>query len=177
MAEAKTSARRVDAAERRRKALQLRLAGASFDQIARTRTSETDQRPMYSSRKRAHEAVQTALKEIAEESRGSAEELRTLELARLEAMQMAVWPSTRPSKQVNCDNCGHVMWREPVLEAMDRVLKIMERRAKYLGLDVKGIEQDHSKAASMITSILDALEEGVPDEPAPAAGADASPDQ
>lgn len=184
MPEARTSPRRIAAAERRRRALQLKLAGATFEQIARTPTDAAngDHRPLYSSRQRAHEAVQKALKEIQAETRGSAEELRTLELARLESMQMALWPSTRPTKPVSqeCKGCGAevTMYREPDKEAVDRVIKIMERRAKYLGLDVKGIEQDHGKAASMILSIMDALEEGVGEHdfetgaPVPDAGPD-----
>lgn len=160
MAEAKTSARRIDSAERRKKALQLRLAGASYDQIARTPRAADDPRPMYSSRQRAHEAISVALKEIAKESRGSAEELRALELARLESMQVSLWPSTRPSKAVTCDECGNVMWREPSLEAIDRVIKILERRSRYLGLDAGGAADQTSgsdDAKSMLSSVSDGL--------------------
>lgn len=161
--ESKTSSRRVDAAARQRKALQLRLAGASFEQIARTPRGDGDPRPLYSSRQRAHEAVGRALKEIRTETKGSAEELRTLELARLEAMQVSLWPSTRPSVPVTCTGCGNVMWRETDKEAIDRVIKIMERRAKYLGLDLKSAESDHTAGASVILQILDSLGESHPD--------------
>jgi hypothetical protein len=160
MAEAKTSARRISADERRRKALQMRLAGATYEQIARAPIGPNDPSPMYSSRKRAHEAVSTALKEIQDENKGNAEELRTLELARLEAMTMSLWPSTRPTKQVACDACGNVMWREPTLEAIDRVIKIMERRARYLGLDAGG-KADQSTGTDEARSMLQGVAEGL----------------
>lgn len=119
---------------------------------------------MYSSRKRAHEAVTAALKELREETRGSAEELRTLELARLESMQVALWPSTRPVKAVTeeCPNCQHqvVMYREPDKEAVDRVIKIMERRSRYLGLDAGGKADETSgvdDARSMLAGVAKGL--------------------
>jgi hypothetical protein len=84
---------------------------------------------MYSSRKRAHEAVQTALKEIAEESRGSAEELRTLELARLESLQMSVWPSTRRRRSCTASSAGTRVYREPTLRVLDGVGAELPRRA------------------------------------------------
>lgn len=158
--ESKTSARRIDSAERRRKALQMRLAGASYDQIARSPRGGGDDRPMYSSRQRAHEAVSSTLKEIAADSKGSAEELRALELARLESMQVSLWPSTRPSKEVRCEGCGAVMWREPSLDAIDRVIKILERRSKYLGLDAGG-RADQTSGSDEGKSMLSSVSEGL----------------
>jgi hypothetical protein len=165
MAEAKTSARRISAAERRRKALSLRLAGATFEQIARAPTSADNPAPLYSSRKRAHEAVNKALDEIASETRGTAEQLRTLELARLEAMQASLWPSTRPTKPVTVKcTCGRevTMHREPDHDAIDRVIKIMERRARYLGLDAGGKADqtnETDEARSMLAGVAAGLQQ------------------
>lgn len=165
MPESKTSPRRIQAAERRNRALQLRIAGATYEQIARTPFSEGDPRPLYKDRKRAHEAVMVALKELAQDTAGKGSELKALELARLESMQISLWPATRPSKQVTCDNCGHGLYRVPDHDAIDRVLKIMAQRSRYLGLDaVKGADQDHSEAESMIGALMAAIEHGVPDD-------------
>lgn len=170
MAEAKTSARRIDAAARRRKALQLRMAGANFQQIADTPTDPAngDMRPMYSSRQRAHEAVTTALKEIQKEIHGDAKELRTLELARLDSLLVALWPLTRPTRTISekCPcGCEQVVTitREPDMDAVDRVLKIVQQRSKLLGLDMKGAESDASSGVSLIMNLMGALGAAVGD--------------
>lgn len=102
------SSRRIEAAEKRKKALELKKAGATYEQIA--------ERVGFSERGAAHRAVQTALKEVTAEP---AREVLQLELERLDAMLLGLWPAARKGKP----------------EAVDRVLKIQERRAKYLGLD------------------------------------------
>lgn len=99
---------KISAAERQRQALELRKAGLSYDLIAR--------RLNYRSRSGAYKAVQTALKKMLREP---ADELRQLELERLDAMLLGLWPQAQRGNQ----------------GAVDRVLKIMERRAKLLGLD------------------------------------------
>lgn len=165
MPEAKTSPRRILAAERRNRALQLRIAGATYEQIARTPLSDEDPRPMYKDRKRAHEAVMVALKELAEDTAGKGAELKALELARLESMQVSLWPATRPTKRVTCDDCGHTMWREVDKDAVDRILRIMAQRSRYLGLDAtKGENQDHNAGEDLISKLMDAIEHGVPDD-------------
>ena len=57
------------------------------------------------------------LKVLAETAQEAADEVRALELARLDALLAALWPQQG----------------EPAV--VDRVLRIMERRAKLLGLD------------------------------------------
>lgn len=109
MAESKSSPRRIEAAERRRQALRLRIRGASFDDIA-------EQVGLAGGKGSACRVVQEALAEIGREE---AEELRALELYRLDELHRAVW-----SKALRGN-----------LAAVDRVLKIMERRAKLCGLD------------------------------------------
>ena len=98
--------RRVDRATRRQEALSMRLAGARNDQIAQAlgvhpRTVIT--------------WVTEAVRDIPREE---AEELRRLELDRLDALQGAVWRAAMRGD----------------VRATDRVLAIMDRRAKYLGL-------------------------------------------
>lgn len=102
------SPRRIEAAERRAKALELRKAGATYDQIANQLG--------FSNRGNAQRAVQTALKEITAEP---AREVITLEVERLDAMLLGLWPRARKGD----------------LGAIDRVLRIQERRARLLGLD------------------------------------------
>lgn len=103
----KTGSGRAAATEKKVAALKLRAKGNSRDEIA----AELDVHPVT-----AWRYIRDA---IAELPREPAEEVKALELERLDAMQAALWPKALR---------GNVT-------AIDRVLKIMERRAKYLGLD------------------------------------------
>lgn len=159
--EPQSSPRRLSAAARRQRAVDLRVAGLTFEAIAQTPTSRDDPRPLYpgpSGRQRAHEAVMAAMAAVVKDTRGQTAELRAMELARLDTLQMSLTPGTRPARSVACEECGHTMWREVDHDAVRNILQVMGRRAKYLGLDaVRGEQQDPTAAASMITSLVDAL--------------------
>jgi hypothetical protein len=103
-----TSADMISSALRQTDALSLRLAGKTFAEIA----AELG----YSDKSGARNAVMAALRENVAEPNA---EMRALELSRLDALQAALW-----TKATNGD-----------LGSVDRVLKLMERRAKILGLD------------------------------------------
>lgn len=98
----------VKAYERQKEALSLRLVGLSYDAIA--------ERLGFANRSGAFRAVQAALKKTLQEP---ADELRTLELERLDSMLLPMMAQAKKGNQ----------------GAVDRVLRIMERRAKLLGLD------------------------------------------
>ncbi len=106
--ESKTGVRRLSALDRQMQALDLRKSGASFAAIAQALN--------YASPSGAHKAVMSAIKKVLREP---AEEVRTLELERLDRLQMAAW-----TKAIKGD-----------LRAIDAVLRIMKRRAELLGLD------------------------------------------
>lgn len=94
--------------ERRRQAIELRRANVTYEQIALTLG--------YAHRGKAYEDVHIALDQITKQP---AEELLAEELDRLDALIMGLWSKAR---------VGDV-------HAVDRVLRIMERRARYRGLD------------------------------------------
>jgi hypothetical protein len=98
--------RQVESIDRKKKALEMRIAGASYEAIA--------QELGYRSRSGAYQAVMTALKRTLQEP---ANELRTLEVRRLDEMLADLWGKRK----------------QPLVA--DRILRIMERRAKLLGLD------------------------------------------
>jgi hypothetical protein len=110
MSESKASARRVTAAERRREAIRLRRAGSTYDSIGAA---------LGVTRSTARKLVVGEFDRLNLETGEAAQELRTLEAARLDEIQEAIWPRAVQ---------GH-------LGAIDRVLKVMERRARLLGLD------------------------------------------
>lgn len=106
----KTSSATARRMKHQEQALDLRRAGYSYATIARKLTL---------SKSRAHSLVQTGLDEARAQITAAADDLRTVELARLDGMLHKLYP--KASK-------GDVA-------AVDRVLKIGERRAKLLGLE------------------------------------------
>ena len=102
--------KREKATLRRAKALLLRKAGMTYEQIGEM---------MGCTRQNAHQLVTKALQEIRIKGEQDAEEIKLLELERLDTFFMGLWQNAKK---------GNV-------QALDRALKIMERRAKLLGLD------------------------------------------
>jgi len=80
--ESKSSKRRIEAKERQKKALQMRLAGASFDQIAEALG--------YANRSGAYDAVQRVMKGIPEPE---AKLYKKLNIERLNRLLVALWPT------------------------------------------------------------------------------------
>lgn len=95
-------------AEKARKVFELRLAGATFTQIA--------ERVGYAQPSAAYKTWQ---REIANIPRSVVDEARRLEESRLDTMLTAVWPAVLRGQ----------------LGAIDRALAISTRRARLLGLD------------------------------------------
>ena len=137
--ESLTSPRRLTAAERQRQALELRKAGVTFETIA-TQLG-------YRNRSGAYKAVMSALRRTLQEP---ADEVRRLELERLDALLLALWSQARQGHQ----------------GAIDRCLKIAERRAKLLGLDapaqidaavalfdLEGWQQERERRLSEVTAL------------------------
>lgn len=93
--------------------LGLRKRGFTFDEIA-------DQEGV--SRQAVHQAVRLLIRRTMEDA---AEDVIALENARLDELQREVWDQATLAGD------------EEQLPAVDRVLRIMERRAKMLGLDGK----------------------------------------
>lgn len=103
----KQTQREYDRAERKKNALELRLAGASYRDIAQA----LEVSPAT--------ALQDCKEALADIPAQQADEMRTVELSRLDRLQRAVWP-----RAIKGD-----------LQAVDRAIKIIDRRAKLFGLD------------------------------------------
>lgn len=110
MAESAASAPRIAAAKRRTEALALRLEGKTFKAIGDA---------MSCSEQRAHRMVTQELARLNARRAEAADEVTRLECERLDALLAAVMPGARQGK----------------VRHIDRVLAIMQRRAKLLGLD------------------------------------------
>ncbi|MBP6096147.1 MAG: hypothetical protein KA451_08275 [Methyloversatilis sp.] len=106
----KTGAEAVTTAQSEEQALDLRRSGASYREIAKA---------LDMSLGNAHRLVKRALNRNLAKCEEIAVEIRTLELDRLDALQTFLWEKAKKGNAT----------------AIDRILKIMERRARLLGLD------------------------------------------
>jgi len=104
-------AKRAEVAERRQKAIALRLAGMDWQTIAG--------RLGYADRGSACKDVARALEANLAEQSQAADTLREVESLRLDRLQAAAWPAA-----VKGD-----------LKAIETVLKVIDRRARLHGLD------------------------------------------
>ena len=98
----------LKAHEKQRQALALALAGLDYQSIA--------DRLGYNSRQAAWKSVQSAMEKAI---RPAAEEYKELQLSRLDVMLKSIWPDILKGD----------------LKAIDRALRIEERRSRLLGLD------------------------------------------
>lgn len=135
-----TKAQQVEIAARRAKAVTMRLAGASYQQIA----DELD----YTTRGAACQDISRALEANLAEQHTAVEVHRETELQRLDILWADAWAVLkREHLTVSHGKVVYVPGDEsdgepkplmddaPVLQAIAALLKIQERRAKYLGLD------------------------------------------
>ena len=112
-----TGAAVVSAVERTRQAVALRRAGLTCAEIGAK---------LGCSKASAHRAIVRGLEALRAESQEDATALRTLELARLDAAQVAIWRDVQAGD----------------MAAIDRLLRISQRRASLLGLDQQRVSTD-----------------------------------
>jgi hypothetical protein len=136
--------------------MELRKAGASYREIA----SETQV-----SLRTAWRDVKTELERLAHDTQQTTLMFREMELQRLDRLQLSLW-----SKAVGYTDKQGVV-HEPDKRAVELVLRIMERRARLLGLDapqqvemaaVVGIS-DASEIQQRVAAKLAAFVASVPD--------------
>jgi hypothetical protein len=132
----KTGRKRIRNREHIAQALELRKAGASFIQIG-AQIGLTKQR--------AFQLVSEGLQELNATCANAAEELRRIELERCDALTLKLWPQS--------DNP----------RVCDSILRIMERRAKLLGLDapakaeISGADGGPIEVSSLTDAELEAI--------------------
>ena len=129
-------------AERVVQALKLRQRGYTYDDIGKA---------LGIAKSIAHGYVKDAMRQLAEDQTEETQQLRALEVARLDEMSVQAYKVlfakhyTINSGSVVYHNGAEVLDDAPVLRAIDRLLKISERRAKLLNLDLQkeaGVDSD-----------------------------------
>jgi hypothetical protein len=110
MADSQASAKRIEAAQRRIRALDLRLEGKTFRQIGEA---------MGVSEQRAWRLVTFELRRLNAKRAEQATELTRLQSERIDALLAALWPKALAGESA----------------AVARVLDLLERQARLFGLD------------------------------------------
>ncbi len=129
-----TKAQAVEIAERRAKAVDMRMSGSSYKAIADALG--------YKTASAASQDVTRALEAAVAEQSRSVEAYREEELQRLDLLLAEAWAILKRThvtvshgRIVRDDLDQPIEDDGPTLQAIDRILKIQERRAKFLGLD------------------------------------------
>jgi predicted transcriptional regulator len=135
-AAAKSSVRRIRTTEKTLKALELRKRGMNYTQIGEK---------LGCARSTACRYVLSELENLADKCREEAVHVRDLELQRLDALYLIAYAEVEDGND---------------LAGIDRCLRIMERRAKLLGLDAAE-KVEHS--GDLVIN-LRSVDMGVPDE-------------
>lgn len=131
----KAAAQTINILERREKALNLRRSGLSIREIAARLDSDPST---------IHTDIKVMLEAAIKENVDNAEALRAMEIERLDRMMLAISPQV---------NNGH-------LGAIDRAIRISERRSKLLGLDMP----IKTELSGSITSTVKAYKGFTPDD-------------
>lgn len=127
-----TGTKMIEAKRKQREAVQLRIAGASLQQIA--------ERVGYSHASGAHAAITSALREmLPEQERADA---RRLELAKLDRLEMAAWPAALTGDD----------------RAQATILRCVAMRSKLLGLEAPAVLDVRVREGEMVrVEILEVL--------------------
>lgn len=138
---AASKARQVQIATRRTQAVQLRLAGTDWETIA-TKLG-------YADRGSACKDVSRALDAHVAELRGATEELRALQVARVDRLLAAIWP-----KALKGDPAS-----------ITTALRLLDRHAKLMGLDEPSrVSVDAQQLGAEIGDLLNALNQGAAEQ-------------
>jgi hypothetical protein len=146
--------------KRDREAARLKAIGHSLEEIAEA-LHLTDRLTGEFDPRRAAKAVQRGLTAV---YKFTTDEMRLQELQSLDEMERHLWDSLRREHvlvqqgRVIMVDGNTVQDERFVLEALDRILKIKERRSKYLGLDAQvrlSVEADQlgGEIAQLISAI------------------------
>jgi len=138
MARGETSPAILTTAERRAFVLVMRKTGATYRKIAAATASRfgADNLPEGWDERYAYKDVMRELARLRETMGEDGETVRQIELERLDRLTEALWPRAKDGDEA----------------AIDKVLRIMDRRAKFLGLNrPEGLEVSGPGGAPLAT--------------------------
>ena len=133
----------IEASERRNYVLEQRKGGSSYRVIATLALNRfgAERLPKNYDARYAHDDVAAELKRIQDQTSDDAKEVQTMELERLDRMQAAIWEDVLGSAAAARD------------AAIDRMLRIMKRRAELLGLDAPA-KSDFTSGGDKVQTVI-----------------------
>lgn len=150
-----TSPGRVRATFSREQALELKMAGLSYSAIGKE---------LGCSKQFAQKLVSRAVKASAERSAALADELRGIEIARTESLIAAIWDRAHDAldeKPKKALGSGEFMVLDrdydPQDKAIANIVKLMDRRAKLMGLDAPAKQELTGKDGGPLNGLPAAL--------------------
>lgn len=120
--------------ERRIRALKMRQSGMSYREIGRA---------LNVSHVQAWKDVMSCIDELKEQCKEEAEKVKEIELERLDEALKAIWPSVLKGD----------------LGAIDRLIRIQERRARFEGLDAPSRQEIETNIPEPIEFVLTPTDE------------------
>ena len=139
MAESATSKRKIVGRERTIRCLELRKAGATFQQIG-------DELGI--TRQGAHKAAKRGMQELINKTPETAAETRAVQLLRIDALLLGVWDRARKGDDA----------------AIDRVLRLEEFRAKLTGTFAPKLQELTGQDGGPIDTSVTVRYVGIDDE-------------
>jgi len=135
--------------ERDVRIFKMRQAGIQHNEIARRLGISVTQ---------VSNAIRRQLQKLNSEALLAYPEVLRMELERLDSLQQNLWAQTQHRRKTLDD--GTEIMEEPDLKAVDRVLSIMDRRARLLGLERNNlnIQMDVTSAGEQIRSSLSGVQ-------------------
>lgn len=139
-------------------ALDLRRAGKNFREIA----AELKAMGGPGSTSRAHELVIDGLKDLREQCREAAQDVRDTSILQCDGMIEVLWKRLNPlptDKQISARTAARLV---------DSILRVQDRKARYLGLDApKRIEATGAGGAALLPPGSVTIQLVAPGEPLP----------
>jgi hypothetical protein len=134
---------------REAKALELRVAGHSWEEVARLAG--------YTTKSNAFKAANSLLKKNVAED---VETYRALEDMRLDKLWQAVYPLAVGYTETTVDDDGEpcIVVHPVDMAAVDRAVKIAERRSRLQGLDIKPDKDDIPASVVLIREVVAPLD-------------------
>jgi hypothetical protein len=128
----------IKTAIRRQMAVELRLQGGTFRQIAETMRSQEGISPSYDER-HAHEDVAAELDRVRLHTSESAEQVKARQLLQVQELLAGIWPYAKQGD----------------VASFDRVLKALDYEARLLGLFPQQSKESNPRGASASGSIVE----------------------
>lgn len=133
-----TAPQKIATVFRRQMAVELRLQGGTFRQIAETMRTQEGISPTYDER-HAHQDVAAELDRVRLETSESAEQVKARQLLQVQELLAGIWPYAKQGD----------------VASLDRIVKLLDYEARLLGLFPQQSKESNPRGASVTGASVD----------------------